>query len=655
MSLATPLDPVSAGIVDRLHNGIAALIHGNQIDKSEVKNVGARSCLCYLRYEVQWHFVPAVHKERFFGNRAVSKHLGSSRRAFDLETAQRCEMGRTHQPIRQQFVDSIVSDAGLSLGRSERSQKIWDFGQHSVHADCNVCKATGRITCNGCYGSKQETCYFCQGGRTTTETRWVTQRNGQMISESYQQNCSRCGASGRLACRRCNGKGTQECSECQGEGFFTDICNVIVDAKPSVSIAVECVLSAGLLIEFLKRYPASQLIRQIDFKCAGHRNEGDDRWLVLYDASTITVELDLALRDKNYTAAAISEQALAFVKPPIFDDVFIEELTDLKKIWSAKKKSFSNQRARNFFKTYSGQPVLDKAMKAVAKLKGKDLQSPESEVIRACCSYVSANSAQLLGRSMIALLEKVSPPNSLWAWIGVMLLPFLLLFLGAQNWVERNAPNDYLSVGIVFLVTAFTAAILTLLTSPIAATMSAIVSAIRRRAVPIEYRQHGRNWQPFKAFVLASIGFASMGAALGLMSHHNTLPRWDNRPMYTIEEMLNLNRLAPYAHTSAWLKQLGFFVSTRASAQEMSKSDALTPEMNTFDPVAADLLVMDIQTNLKTLGYSLRLTGQMNDPTRQAVAEYAKSRKLRSTELKVVLASLCEEMRGSCINLSQVK
>ncbi len=108
MSLPLLLDPAGARIVDRLHAGIASLIHGNLIDNSEVKNDGARACPCHLQYEVQWRFVPDSQTRRVVGNGAVSTHFGHDRRSFEAETDQRFEMGRTHQPRTTAFCRCVA-------------------------------------------------------------------------------------------------------------------------------------------------------------------------------------------------------------------------------------------------------------------------------------------------------------------------------------------------------------------------------------------------------------------------------------------------------------------------------------------------------------------------------------------------------------------
>jgi peptidoglycan hydrolase-like protein with peptidoglycan-binding domain len=110
--------------------------------------------------------------------------------------------------------------------------------------------------------------------------------------------------------------------------------------------------------------------------------------------------------------------------------------------------------------------------------------------------------------------------------------------------------------------------------------------------------------------------------------------------MNMIEETLNLNHFIPYAQAAAGLKKIGFFVPSPA---------------NTLLMPTVDLVVLDIQNNLKRLGYKVTATGQIDNATQQAVAAYVKKRKLNSAEPQAILASLCKDLRGACANISQIK
>jgi len=549
--MATPLQAGSVGakIADLLHSNIANLIDGNHVRRDEVLSSGGRSCPCQLAYEVDWSFVPYTSNQQIAGDGAVSTHFGYDERGYNAETARRCEMGRTHKPIRHDFMSRVLAKGSDALQEVGQSVQIWNFGQHSVYAQCVNCRGKGRWQCGNCQGEGRckctscadyqfprgrKMCPSCSGRGTINTTRWI---DGQPVG--CQDTCSscgglrhvpcfQCGGSGYVSCSGCNGSGVIVCNSCNGHGLFTYITSVTVQAEPTVRVTVRSELSQGALLDYLVKLPVSSAVWYLDFTQSGHQDAADDVWRVDYEVHTTVVELDIKLRGKTYTAAAVGDKALTFIKPPIFDDVFIEEITDLKKIWSGKKQSFSIYHARKFFYTYAGQPVLDAAMKSVASLKGKDRETPGLEVINACKGYISNGSAETLGKCISMLLDKVSPSNSIWAWVGVMTMPFLILFLGAQAWFEDKAPAGYVDIGVAWIILTVVAPSLTTLISPIAAMISAIVSFIRRRAIPPEYRQHGRNWQPFKRFVKVSIAVAWLGGGLGLLTHHGILPRWNN-------------------------------------------------------------------------------------------------------------------------------
>ena len=637
-----PLDAAGARIVDRLHNSIASLVGGNHVARTEVLNVGGRSCPCYLNYEVEWSFVSHTSEHRVQGNSAVNTHFGYARADYDTETEQRCEIGRTHQPIRQNFMAQVLEQGGAALADAGSRRDIWDFGQHSVHAQCGLCRGNGEVTCHACNGNGKNRCSRCSGVGSTTETRTVgPMHNGQQRQETYQQTCYGCGGSGNTSCSSCNGRGTAQCGSCAGNGFFTDITSVTVQAKPKVHISAQSALSQDALLDYLVQLPVSQVVDYLDFTQTKHQETANGTWCVAYETHTTVAELDVRLRSKTYLAAAISDKALPFLKPVVFDDIFVEELADLQHIGGRKKRTFSNRRARQFFATYAGQPVLDKAMQAIAKLHEYDRKNPGNQVVKACDGYISTHMAHLLGDCMVALIDKVSPPNSHWSWIAVMALPFLILFLGAQNLLERHVPEGLFNPLFMGVMLVTIALVFSTLLSPLAALLSTIVSAIRRRAVPAEYRQHGRNWQPFKLFTKVAVGVVLLGDGMGIVTHYNQLPRWNNKPVTLLEKTLHLHQFSTYTLVAAWVRKVGFF---RAAPPAMP------------DIPSANLVVFDIQHNLQQLGYHFPVTGLVDDATQNALFNYVeKTSRINKTDYPSILASLCKDLPGECSQLSKNK
>lgn len=632
MEISPALELVGAALGHQLHDQIGALIDGNHVDRSELTVAQRRCCEAHIVYDVDWTFESRVETFRRHGNAAVSQHFGYDQAAYQSETAHRCEVGRTHQPLREPFMAEIAAGGGAGLARADQAAKVWDFGQHSVHERCSSCSGNGEVSCSGCYGSGRTSCYHCHGAGSTTQTRWISRPNGGGHSETYQQPCYTCGSSGRVSCSGCGGSGRITCSACSGHGFFTDVANVTVRAVPRMHITVRSRLSNEALLAHLVRTSAAGAAHYFEFAPCDRRQPDAQTWRVVYETHTAVVELDLALRSKTYLAAAAGPRVLAFVRPAIFDDLFVEEIADLQKVFAGKKPSLQSRRARQFFETYAGQPVLDEAMKSVAKLRGNDRQSPGREVVRACDGYITAQASALLGRCMLALLDKVSPPHSVWSWFAVMLAPMALVALAAQNWMENHGPRLGWELALVALGWSVGGMLVATAASPVAALVSTVVSAVRRRAVPPAYRQHGRNWQPFGAFAWGFVGVALAGGTLGWLAHEGHVPRLDNLPVRALEETLALPSYPAYMQAAEVWRRAGLFV---------------TP--NSVDParMKEQLMVLDIQTNLRRLGYGIAVSGQLDNATRQQAAVYAQKRRI-NRDLRVVHSALCKERGSVC-------
>jgi hypothetical protein len=649
------LDDRDAAIADLFHEQIASLIDGNHVDRKEVKQARADACSCYLTYEVDWRFVPYVETTRLYGNAAVSQHFGYNQGQFQSETSQRLKIGKAHRAIREKFIGYILNKGGQALEDACKNHEVWDFGQHSVHEECSPCGGNGSVNCSGCFGSGRQQCFSCGGSGSTRQTRWVQDYNGQGRTETYQQLCYGCGGSGSNFCNRCGGSGRQQCGECQGHGFFTQIAHTRVMAKPTINIEGESNLSRDELVKFLIGYSVERIANYLQFTCKGHRDSTEDTWRIAYEASSRVVELDIELRKKYYVVAALGDGALAFRKAPIFDDIFIEEITDLQKIFS-KSKKLNHTLARKFFDTYSGQPVLDKAMKAIAQSTEK--QQAAREVIYSCQGYISPTSAELLGQSVVKLLDKVSPPNSFWSWMIIMLIPLLLMFFASQAVFESGV--DYRTGSLIFasLLTLLTSLIVTLLISPAAVLISSLVSYWRRRAVPREYRQRGRNWQPLKFFIKASLLVTLSGMGTGAMAKFNWIPPWQNAPL----ELL-LNTATPYIQEfKSRHSQQPFFHPQRnyltapekiKESQPKPTSKIATKPAAKVAEVKADPLLLDIQHNLIQLGYGLSVTGQLDAKTRAAIDAYASAKGLGDKTSRNILLSLCKDLKNRCSNASK--
>ena len=112
MEISPALELVGAALGHQLHDQIGALIDGNHVDRSELTVAQRRCCEAHIVYDVDWTFESRVETFRRHGNAAVSQHFGYDQAAYQSETAHRCEVGRTHQPLREPFMAEIAAGGG---------------------------------------------------------------------------------------------------------------------------------------------------------------------------------------------------------------------------------------------------------------------------------------------------------------------------------------------------------------------------------------------------------------------------------------------------------------------------------------------------------------------------------------------------------------
>ena len=122
------------------------------------------------------------------------------------------------------------------------------------------------------------------------------------------------------------------------------------------------------------------------------------------------------------------------------------------------------------------------------------------------------------------------------------------------------------------------------------------------------------------------------GGTLGWLAHEGHVPRLDNLPVRALEETLALPSYPAYMQAAEVWRRAGLFV---------------TP--NSVDParMKEQLLVLDIQTNLRRLGYGIAVSGQLDNATRQQAAVYAQKRRI-NRDLRVVHSALCKERGSVC-------
>ncbi len=527
------------------------LVDGNHVRADEIQESHFRHCDCAITIDVTWRFVARYSEQTIAGGASGTRvHCGYSRSDFFAEFNLRKHQASHNLEIRRSFQESVLS-SNTSLSWSHQERQVWDFGHHSYSHTCGTCHGHGDVDCWSCHGAGKKMCYHCQGMGWTWETRMRTTGSGQVVSDSYQQACSVCAGTCELRCNQCLATGKLRCDNCKGHGFFTDIIHTTAVAIPSTNYRVNASLLAQQLADYMSSIGNSQAAQFFDFSL--HQNyNSNSGWVVQYVCQTTLVEQHFSLRQKDYLAAAVGPSVVPFVRPHLFDEIFKEELHDLHAIYSKSTKTGINKdQALHFFKTYCGQPVLDRALQAVAKLSAADRKSPGGSVSNACKGYISQSAASDLGKCMADLLDRVSPAYSKWSWILVMFMPLIYLMLSIENAAEFSRGSFWDGTASIFGA-FFTGMILLLFISPFAWLFSAIHSAVERQSVPAPYRQRPRNWEPLSKVIGLYLQATIFLVPYGLGARFDFAPRWEGNIKSDIESQVG-KQAYNLIESSPWL------------------------------------------------------------------------------------------------------
>lgn len=531
---------------------VRQLVDGNHVRADEIQESHFRYCDCAITIDVTWRFVARYSEKTIEGNAAVSgAHYGYERTDFLAEFNLRRDQASHNLELRRSFQESVLS-SNTSLSWSHQERQAWDFGQHSYCHTCGTCHGHGDVECWNCHGTGKKTCYHCHGMGWTWQTRTRTAGSGQVISEQYQQDCNVCFRACKLRCNQCLATGKLRCENCKGHGFFTDIIHTTAVAIPSINYRVNASLQAQQLADYMSSIGNSQAAQFFDFSFNQNYNINSG-WVAQYVCQTTLVEQHFSLRQKDYLAAVVGPRVIPFVRPHLFDEIFKEELLDLHAIYSKSTKAGINKdQALHFFKTYCGQPVLDRALQAVAKLSATDRKIPGDAVSNACKGYISQDAASDLGKCMADLLDRVSPAYSKWSWTLIMFVPLVYVTLSIENAAEFSRGSFWDGTASIF--GAFIAGmILLLLISPFAWLFSAIHSAFERQSVPAPYRQRPRNWEPLLKVVGLYLLATIFLVPYGLSARFDFAPRWEGKIKSDIERQVG-KQVYHLVESSPWLK-----------------------------------------------------------------------------------------------------
>ncbi len=397
------------------------------------------------------------------------------------------------------------------------------------------------------------------------------------------------------------------CGNCGGHGFFTLTHHITAVAKPSYSVSVSTDHEEEALTGLLRKKGTKFCGEKIPFELVGDESNGNDTHLFSYEGETVVLAQAFSLRDKKYHCCAFSNPPYPYVRPTIFDDLFADELTYLQEN-VPKKGKVRKKTAITFFNRYAGQPVLDEAMRTIAKVRTETQEGTGSAVFSACHGFISQEMSETLAGYLNSVMDKVSPTYSgcLWWVIGILSALFTLPF------VEYELESKILShpISSVFSTSLVTASIL-LIAIVIAFILSAIYVLLARRKIPPEYRQKMRHQEPIRRFILAGIVCYLLAAIYGYSAAKEWVPKTRGIPLQMMKAQWHKQKenVCQKLSDFDWAKDY-------CTPQEISTQDA---KLSHADKARA------IQEKLQASGYHLSVDGIFGKKSKQAAKRYLKS------------------------------
>lgn len=513
-----------------LLQNLRKLFGGNHVDASDIQPTSESTEKYTATAYVAWQFEHDLTMSTSKGNASVANgHFGYRSADYQSHLQRLCQQAVHSREIRGAFMQRIDAAGAGGLELSATVQPVHDFGSYSVFRQCGSCAGSGRISCGGCAGRGKRACGGCGGAgwhnETVTHTRWNGHRH-ETYSQTVQRTCSLCGGGGRVVCTSCGGSGKQTCNACAGHGYFTDVCHVRAMARPSWHVPGHTGLAAESLVRAMELRGPRTVRELVPLELAGSEYSEKDNWVVRYTGAADVVELGIAVAKVDYTVAAAGTHVIPIKAPPVFDQLLARELEEIASLANRGKSSRTSIRrqAKRLFAMFRGVPILDQALRGVAKL-GKDARSnPAPVVVRVAEGFISREAANAIATAFLHTLDKVSPANSRAAWTLVALFPSVASFVYAASNFSAFSPANPLHAVLPLCVAVAGAGVAMLVVSPAGWILSAAVSAVSRLKVPAEYRQRGRNWAPLKGACLFAMSASFVGALYGAAAAMQWVP-----------------------------------------------------------------------------------------------------------------------------------
>lgn len=507
------LDPL--GLTDNFILQIQNLVDGNQVSRNDVQKTHSEIIDVNFDIDVSWNFYGKMYENRTAGGSAVAEHFDYHKDRFEQHTQYLLEISQYDQNQRQGFIGYVIEQQKQSLVLADKDQKVHDFPEFSYYETCTTCSGKGKVRCSGCGGRGTHTCSICSGtGSTTTTYTAYNYATKSYTPQYHTSSCSSCSGSGRKTCGTCGGSGQTTCSTCQGYGYFTTIRKVTLYAHPRYRIEFNTPAFEEEVVEFMQGLSPKVgdfLVSKTDCEFLGYTATDREYETFSYHSQTFLCSLEYKVLDKQYFGLAISNPPLPFIKAPIFDDLFADEITELRKIGYDGK--ITHKEAFGFFTKYLWQPVLERSLKDIARNREAKNDDFTNVIMQNCDGYITENSASYFSNMINNMLDKISPAYSIITWLvggGIFsIITFFFAELIFESTIKDTPIFSTIMLLMVFIASCF---IIGLMLTAI----SSIVVLIKRRKIPKEYRQSMRNREAYFNMLKISSLSLILGAVFGL-------------------------------------------------------------------------------------------------------------------------------------------
>ncbi len=516
---------LSKNLIQYLSN----IIDGNNATINDVESIDYEVENITAELNIIWVFFGEYAESSRAGGSYIGKSCNSIYELEDI-TDELIKKAKFDKNLRIPFINTFKELERDGISKANENYLIKDFGNFSTEEICHTCNGKCKITCNSCSGNGKHRCSSCSGTGRSTQYRYNTYTKRQ---ESYSTSCSTCNGRGTNTCHPCSGTGKVRCNNCKGHGFFIITRHIVARTKPNFFIKTDSALINEELQLYLNKKDILFLNESIYFEPSNQKAhiENDEEEIFTYYGDSVVIKQDFRVKIKEYTCYAFSNPPIPFIKPTIFDDLFINEIEFLNSK-EGQKKYMSKKKALSFFDSYSKLPILDKAIKEIASVREKNKENTTDSVIKSTQGFISNNVASTLSNHINKFMDKVSPSYSPLIWaIGLLLLSIINIVFFEYTF-ERKGTNIIFEPLFTFIITSI---VIALIIYP----LNLLIVYFKRRKIPLEYRQKLRYKEPFKLYMIGASTIFILVSGYGILSNKGYLPKTNGIPQYILFDSVN--------------------------------------------------------------------------------------------------------------------